>query len=429
MLKRKWLRPLTMVAALGVAAAACGGGGGNTGGGGGGQAGGGQGGGDDKVLKLGYVLPETGQLAFLGPPQIQATKYAISQINDAGGVLGNEVPDVVAGDGANPDMQVANNSTDRVLNAGVDAIMGAASSATSLSIIDKITGAQVVQCSAANTSREFTDYDDGGYYFRTAPSDALQGPVLAETIVGDGHANVAVVARADDYGRGLANATANALKEIGATVSLKTTYDPKAQTFDATVQEIQNAQPDAVALIAFDEGAQILKGMIEAGMGPDSVGIYGADGLRSEELPELVSKSNPEVLAGMKGTAPASVSPDFSPQLKEFAPDLEEVQFAPQAFDCVTTVALAAQAAESTDPTVFVKEMVGVTKDGQQCSSFEECKGILDNGGNIDYQGASGPLEFTQAGEPSEARYAVYTFNEEGDLVVDDRVLSELPNQ
>lgn len=426
MRNRRWLRPLTLVAALGLTAAACGGaggGGGSTGGGGGGS----QGGGAD-ALKLGYVLPETGQLAFLGPPQIQAAKFAISEINAAGGVLDQEIPGMVGGDGANPDMQVANTSTDRVLSAGVDAIIGAASSSTSAAIIDKITGAEVVQCSGSNTSSIFTDYKDGGYYFRTAPSDALQGPVLAETIVGDGHANVAVVARADDYGRGLANSTAKALEEIGATVALKTTYDPKAQTFDSTVQEIQNAQPDAVALIAFEEGAQILKGMIEAGMGPDSIGIYGADGLRSADLPELVSKSSPEVLAGMKGTAPASISPGFSSQLKEYAPKLEEVQFAPQVFDCVTIIALAAQAAESGDPTVFAEEINGVTKDGEKCSSFEECKQLLSEGADIDYDGASGPLEFTEAGEPSEARYAIYSFNKKGEMGVEDRVLSQLPS-
>lgn len=427
MFDSKRFRSFALAAALAVTAAACGGGGDGTGDGGGG--GGQGGGGDTQALKLGYVLPETGQLAFLGPPQIQATKYAVSQINDAGGVLGNDIPEVVGGDEAAPDAQVASNSTDQVLSQNVDAIIGAASSAMSLAIIDKITGQQVVQCSAANTSREFTDYEDNGYYFRTAPSDALQGPVLAQTIVEDGHADVAVVARADDYGRGLANATADALENIGANVVLNTTYDPKAQNFDSTVQKIANAEPDAVALVSFEEGAQVLSGMIEAGVGPDSIGVYGADGLRSSDLPNLVSEGNPGAIAGMKGTAPASINPGFTPELRDFASeDMQEVQFAPQAFDCVTTIALAAQAAESTDPTVFVDEMVGVTKNGQQCSSFEECKNLLDEGADIDYQGVSGPLEFTDVGEPSEARYAIYSFNEQGEMQVEDRVLSELPD-
>lgn len=420
----KWFRSFALAAALAVTAAACGGGG-NADGGGGGQ----DGGGETEALKLGYVLPETGQLAYLGPPQIQATKYAISQINDAGGVLGSDIPEVVAGDGAAPDANLAKNATGRVLSQNVDAVIGAASSAISLAIIDRITSSQVVQCSGSNTSREFTDYEDNGYYFRTAPSDTLQGPVLAETIVEDGHTDVAVVGRADDYGRGLVQATADSLEEIGANVALQTTYDPKAQTFDSTIQEIENADPDAVALVAFEEGVQILSGLIEADMGPDSIGVYGADGLRNTDLAGQVSEDNPGVLGGMKGTAPASINPGFTPDLQEFAGgDLNEMQFAPQVFDCVTTIALAAQAAESTDPTVFVEEMVGVTKDGQQCSSFEECKGLLDEGADIDYQGVSGPLEFTDVGEPSEARYAIYSFNEDGEMQVEDRTLSEQPD-
>src|SRR5699024_9237941 len=209
----------SVVASVMLVAAACGGGGDSDGGG--------SDGGSSEPLKLGYVLPETGDLAYLGPPQIQALKFAVKQINDSGGVLGNPIPDVVGGDEAN-DQAIASQSADRVLSKDVDAIIGAAASGMSLAIIDKITGAGVVQCSGSNTAPTFTDYKDDGFYFRTAPSDALQGPVLADVIVGDGHSKVAIVARADDYGKGLADATAKALEAAGANVVVNDTYDPKA---------------------------------------------------------------------------------------------------------------------------------------------------------------------------------------------------------
>src|SRR5690606_30429661 len=162
------------------------------------------------------------------------------------------------------DEAVANQSADRLLAEGVDAIMGAAASGMSLAIIDKVTGAGVVQCSGSNTAPTFTDYEDEepGFYIRTAPSDAMQGPVLAETIVGEGYTNVAILARADDYGTGLADATAAGLEEAGATVALNETYDPNATNFDAAVQQVVSANPDAVVLIAFEEGAQIIEGLI-----------------------------------------------------------------------------------------------------------------------------------------------------------------------
>ena len=408
------LRVAAAAAATALVVTACGGGGGNGGDAGGQQGGGGNGG--NGVLELGYVLPLTGQLAFLGPPQIKALEYAIQKINQAGGVLGKQIPAPVKGDEAGK-KAVAVQSANKVLNAGVDALIGAAASGMSLAIIDKVTDSGVVQCSGSNTAPTFTDYEDGGFYFRTAPSDALQGPVLANTIIGDGHTRVALVARADDYGKGLMEATATALKEAGATVTMTQTYDPKTTNFAPLVQQIKGSNPDAAVVISFEEGTQILQGMIEAGIGPANIGVYGTDGLHNGDLPKLVAPNDPSKLAGMKGTAPASAeNKEFISGLQEFAPNLTELQFAPQVFDCVMTIALAAEKAGTDNPAEFSKVMVDITKGGQKCGSFTDCTKLLEQGKNIDYQGASGPLDFIKAGEPGVASIEVYKFNEQGKM-------------
>jgi ABC-type branched-subunit amino acid transport system substrate-binding protein len=399
MLSLKKLGPAAASATLGLLVAACGGGGGEEAGGGGSPKLIG-----DGTLKVGYVLPETGQLAFLGPPQIQGMKLAVTAINAGGGVLGKKIPAPMAGDEAG-DQAVAQQSADRVLAGGVQAVVGAAASGMTLAIIDKISGAKVVECSASNTAPTFTNYQDSGYYFRTAPSDALQGPVLADTMVSDGYSKAAIVARADDYGKGLAAATAKSLREAGATVALNSTYDPATTNFGAIIQKVVNAKPDAVAVISFEEGKQILKGLIEAGYGPAKVGVYGADGLRSEELPKLVDPKNASVLAGMKGTAPASAENG-----------LKELQYAPQAFDCMTVIALAAQEAKTNDPAVFKNHMVAVTRDGTKCATFAACKKLTNSGTNIDYEGVSGPLNFIPVGEPGEATIEIYSYDKSGKL-------------
>lgn len=366
---------------------------------------------------FGYILPETGQLAFLGPPQVKALELAIQDINAAGGVLGADIPAPVGGDEGDQ-ATVAQASADRILGQGVSAIIGAAASGRSLDIIDRITGAGVMQCSGSNTAPTFTDYDDNGLYVRTAPSDALQGPVLANTIVNDGWTNVAIVARADDYGRGLANATADALENAGATVSVNETYDPNAQQYDAAIESLVSAQPDAVVIVAFEEGVQIIQGLLEAGLSPSDMGFYTTDGLRNPDLASLVNESDPSVIGGLKGTAPASAdNAAFLDALSSFAPELgDNTQFAPQVYDCAVTIALAAEAAGSADAEDFKNEVVGVTKDGTECSSYEECKALLDDGEDIDYQGVSGPLDFTDAGEPGRASIEVYGFDENGEF-------------
>ncbi|WP_114906318.1 ABC transporter substrate-binding protein [Ornithinimicrobium murale] len=374
-------------------------------------------GGEAGEFKFGYLFPETGALAYLGPPQISALNMAIEDINAAGGVLGSEVPAAIGGDEGDQ-ATVVQASADRVLAENPTAIVGAAASGRSLDVIDRITGAGVLQCSGSNTAPTFTDYDDGGFYFRTAPSDALQGPVLANTIVNDGWSNVAIVARADDYGRGLANATAEALENQGATVSVNETYDPVAQQYDGTVQAVVSANPDAVVIVGFEESVQIIQGLIEQGITPADYGFYGADGMRNPELGSLVDEGNPAILAGMKGTAPASAaSDDFMTSLGEFDPALgDNTQFAPQVYDCAVTIALAAEAAQSADPADVAEAVNDVTIEGTACTSYEECKGLLEEGEDIDYNGASGPLDFTDVGEPGKATIEVYGFNDAGEF-------------
>ena len=377
-------------------------------------------------LSMAYVLPETGQLAFLGPPIIAGFQLAVEQINEAGGVNGAEVVQD-GGDEGDGDGTIANQTVDRLLAEGVHVIMGAASSGISLTIIDKIVEAGVAQCSPSNTSPTFTNADDSGLYFRAAPTDVLQGPVLAEQLISAGATDVALLARADDYGQGLLDATAAALTDQGATVAVETTYDPMAQSFDAEVQQVVDSGANAVALIAFDEGARILSTMIERGVGPQDIIVFGADGIAKADLGELVDPNNPAVVAGMRATAPSPASDEaFNTALSEFAPDLEDTLFAAEGYDCAIAAALAAHAGGSNSSAAIAENMNAVTAGGTKCTSYSECLELLDAGEDIDYDGPSGPMDFTDAGEPSQGTYAVFEFDDEGTLEQIDTIVSSL---
>lgn len=222
----------------------------------------------DGVLKFGTLLPQTGDLAFLEPPETAGVKLAVQDINKAGGVLGKDVQ-MTSADSGDGTPNIAPQEANKLLGANVDVVVGAASSDVSLAVLDQITNAGVMQISPANTSTKFDTYDDKGLYFRTAPSDVLQGRVLADTIAADGYTNVAIMARQEAYGEALAENVEKYFTESGGEVVAKVLYSPESPNFSAEIGEIAAADPDAIVLIAFDETKKIIPGMIEAGIGPN----------------------------------------------------------------------------------------------------------------------------------------------------------------
>ena len=375
-------------------------------------------------LRVGTALPETGPLAFLGPPMIQAVNLAICDINAAEGVNGALVS-LSPGDSAT-DPDIANATVDRLLGSeNVDAIVGAASSGTSSAIIDKITGAPAVQCSPSNTAAGLGVEGDGGFYFRTAPSDDLQAPTLANLILNDGFANVALVSRADEYGVGFNDFFIPAFEEGGGTVVYSDPFAPEAQTFDDVVADVVASGPDAVVVIAFEEGIQIIQTMVEQGVGPDVIQIYITDGMATGELGVLIDPDNPNIAEGIKGTqpsaAPASGAAFFPDAFAAYAPGVDAI-FSSQAYDCAILIALGAEASGSNEPADIAAAIVEVTRGGEKCSTFAECKELIASGADIDYDGAAGPLEFLDAGEPGAATYDIYLYDADGVQQVTEQV-------
>ena len=360
----------------------------------------------DGTLKIGTLLPQTGSLAFLGPPEFAGVDLALKDINDAGGVNGKTV-EKVDSDSGDTSTDTASQSVDRLLSNDVDAIVGAASSSVSLSVIDKIVGDGVVQISPANTSDELTAYDDKGLYFRTAPPDVLQGRVLGDLILADGNSTVGILALQDSYGTGLAASTEKSITGGGGEVVEQVVYDPKAASFSTEVGQIKAADPEAIAVIAFDETKKIIPELIKQGIGPDTKKIYFVDG----NLANYDKDFDKGDLAGVKGTLPGVASTDeFKARLLEVAPDLTEFAYAPESYDATTLVALAAQAAGDDSGESIASKMVEVSSGGEKCTSFADCLALLEDDADIDYDGISGPVEFNEAGDPSEASIGIYEY-------------------
>ncbi|MCW2768374.1 MAG: amino acid transporter substrate-binding protein [Nocardioides sp.] len=352
--------------------------------------------GGDGTLTIGTLLPQTGDLAFLGPPEFAGVQLAIDDINAAGGVLGKDVVQIKAdsGDGT-PD--IAGGEVDKLLSKDADTIIGAAASGVSVSVIDKITQAGVVQFSPANTAAGFDTYEDNGLYFRTAPSDRLQGQVLGDLAIADGFTSVAIMARQDFYGEGLADQVRTTVEDKGGDVPEFLLYSADAENYTAEVNKIAAAKPEALVLVGFEETTKIIPQLIAKGVGPQDIQIYFVDGNLADYSDETFD------LAGVKGTVPvpAELDPGFNDRLKGIDSSLKDFSYGPQAYDATIITALAAIAAGSDNGEAIGKEIVGVTREGTQCSSFEDCAKLLADGEDIDYEGASGPTDMNDTGSPA----------------------------
>ncbi|MBA2509343.1 MAG: ABC transporter substrate-binding protein [Nocardioidaceae bacterium] len=370
------------------------------------DAGGGGGGKGDGTLVVGTLLPQTGDLAFLGPPEFAGVDLAVKEVNEAGGVNGSPVKQVKAdsGDGT---PNIAPQETNNLLDAGADVVVGAASSSVSLSVIDKITGAGVVHFSPANTSTAFDTYDDKGLYFRTAPSDVLQGAVLANLVASDGFSNVAIMARQDSYGEALANQVEEVFTEQGGTITDKVLYNADAGQFNAEVDQIAANDPEAIVLIAFNETTKIIPALTAKGIGPQDKQIYFVDGNTADYSKDF----DKGTLEGVKATYPgAELSGDFRKRMLSVDKSLSDFTYGPESYDAVVVTALAATVAGDDSGEAVAKEINGVTTDGEKCTEYAKCVEMIKAGDDIDYDGVSGPLEFNDTGSPSAATIGIFEY-------------------
>ena len=338
---------------------------------------------------------------------VVAVDLAVEDIKAAGGNIRLLRAD------SQTDPDVAPEAVNRLLGEGAQVIVGASASGVSQSFIQTLYDAQIPQCSPSNTSPSFSTQENAAFYFRTVPPDQAVSLILAQIVAADGATNVAIPARADDWGNNLSRLMADRLADLGVNAEVFA-YDDDATSFDPTVAAIEAMGPDAVVLVTFAEGAQIIRSLLEAGVPPTA--MYATDGTYDLNLPEMVDPNNPNVLDGMVMTA-AGGSSEFSERLVDLTDG--NVLYGGQAYDCVMILALAARAAGSNDGPAIIEQVGKVTSVGQQCREYGECAALIDAGVDIDYEGVSGPLALDEVGDPTFGRYVVAQFID-GTLTVID---------
>ncbi|RLK47918.1 ABC transporter substrate-binding protein [Microbacterium telephonicum] len=364
---------------------------------------------EDLTLKIGSVLPQTGSLAFLGPPEEAGVLLAVNEVNEAAkGVTIDFTP----GDSGDADNKAFETTVPKLQSEGVSAMIGAAASGVTKLFLDSNVSAGIITFSPANTSPDFTTWDDDNLYWRTAPSDLLQGEVLGNLVAEDGHKNIGIIYQNDAYGTGLYGVVKDVFESTGGTVVAEASYNDGDSSFDAQVATIAAAQPDAVVVISFDQFATIAPLLVNAGIAAEN--FYLVDG-NLKQWGSDVSVS----LEGAKGTTPGPVlEDDFQQRLNDAwteggNAELEDYSYSAESYDAVVLLALASLAAGSTEGADIagkLQEVSGGTGDGTKCTSFAECADIILAGDVADYDGYSGPVTFDENGDPTQASIGIFQY-------------------
>ncbi len=368
---------------------------------------------DDGVLTLGILLP-TGNAA-LGEPMIAAVDEAVSRINMAGGVFGRNVRVHDADEGSNA--ATAADGMQALLDLGVDAIVGPASSTIALSTLQQAVSDGVVTCSPTASSLALDGFNDSQLFFRTIPSDSLQARAIAETIEQSGFPRASVADIDDAYGRPFSEVVEVALAERGIMLDGSVPFTARDDDLaDEADEVLATGAPAIVVIAAAVEGTNMLNALGEADHDSAEI-IVVNDAMRTPDPPQVIADLDEEFRTKIVGVAPQADSGD--PDQPWDPPGF----YAVNAYNCVNLIALAAMRAESDSPRQIAGQMAAVSADGAPCSDFASCVELDVSGREFDYEGPAGVLELLpQQGDPSIGRFVQFSFDETGHDVIDGYV-------
>jgi ABC-type branched-subunit amino acid transport system substrate-binding protein len=376
-------------------------------------------------LTIGDSVPLSGDLADFGPPGEKAADVAIDQINqgiDEAGV--DHTVEIVHEDNCGgSDQQCAVQAARKMVESdGASCITGAWASADTIPTSESVAiPEEILLISPASTSDEITGLDDpDGLINRTSPPDSFQGPTLSRFLVeealrGAEGNTVNVGARNDAYGTGLADTFSEAWEAAGGTIGERIDYDIKLPNYDSEAEDLVSGNPDGLVIVDFPETYnKVGPALVRAGFDPKTT--FVTDGLISSDLAEGAGE---DAVNGLTGTAPGV--PDDDPSEAAFDKlytaaeprDVERQTFDAQNFDAVMLCYLSAVAAGSTegvDMAAEVREISGPPGDEYTFEQLPEAIEALQNGDDIDYQGASGPIDMDEAGDATAGVYDIYEF-------------------
>jgi ABC-type branched-subunit amino acid transport system substrate-binding protein len=371
-----------------------------------GNGGGGDGGG--RTLSQGILMPLSGGLGNLGQPIRDGATLPFTLLEgNTEFTIDSQVEDTQT------DPNAGQTAASALVDAGYPAVTGAASSEVTIQVAENVfIPNSVVGCSPASTSPAITDLDDNNLIWRTPPTDALQGQVLAQVASEDiGASTAATLYVNNSYGQLLSESFASA---YGGTVQNQVSFPKGASSYSSQLSQALSDDPGVVIVIGYPEsGVQLFRDFYSeyAGETPFLV----TDGLRDSALPSDVGNA----MSNVQGTAPLAAGPgnEFFATEYQNAYDAEPGVFTSQAFDATAVCLLANAAAGENSGPAIAEQMGAVANPGGEevtPSTLADGLAMAAEGTEIQYQGASSAVDFDDNGDLKAATYELFGFQEGG---------------
>jgi branched-chain amino acid transport system substrate-binding protein len=381
-------------------------------------------------IRIGGVFSYTGGLGALGPRIRDGARLAVDEVNRAGGVLkGQRLALVDADDQTNP--QVAVDVATRLVQVEkVSALIGAMASGSTIPVANSVTIPNgTVQISPSSTAPAISALRDNDFVFRTAVPDGLQGSVIAREARARGVERIAIMAINSAYGNGLMNAIRENFTRLGGTVTSAANFEGDRPSYRAELATAAGSgNPQALVVVGYpaNGGNTILRQALENGFFKNFI---LPDGMRD---PTVVREIGAKNLATTWGTAPsstaeASLQDRFRTAYRAFSKEDPTQAFVAESYDAAMVIALAIQQAGSTDRAAIRDALRRVANGpGERVGpgEFARAKDLIARGVKINYEGASGPVEFDANGDV-QGRIGVWTVKDSGEIVTEKTMGAE----
>lgn len=379
-------------------------------------------GGDELELKLGTLMPLTGDLANLGPDMQRGAKLAIADVNEAD--AGIHIT-AFHEDDRTTDTAAISNTFNLLVSKDVTAIAGPCCSGITDAILRLAIENEVVISTPSATSPLLTEgRDNEGFFWRVVPSDALQGQVLAKLVDEENVTSVNLIIVNNPYGNGLANVFTEAFEELGGTVGTTAKYAEGSLNIASQVDSAcggAGGTAEGIVLVAYTDAAAAIVKEMQAKDCLSKVRVFGSEGFYSPEFPGKAGDDDQgnKLAAGIHGTTPQAAE-----NVRTFAERFEEEydhapeQYAAESYDAVMYVTLAALAAGSVDGADIAEHLLEVANGGEKVGDFATAAELIAEGEDIDWVGQAHDFDFGDDHEPTDGLYSYWRVNDDGTVEI-----------